>query len=230
MDVRQEGGGRRGVRLPRYWLLAALLVAFFLVTFGVVEALHVPVLTDPSAYMDRAGALAAAVGVGLLVGDLVLPVPSSLVMVAHGALFGVVLGAVLSLAGLVGGAAVGFAVGRGGGRLVDRLVPEHERRRADAMLDRWGPLAIVLSRPVPVLAETVTVLAGTSGLGWTRMLLAAFLGSLPLALVYAMTGALVATFWHVATVFVLVLAVAAGLAMAARPRGRAAGEVRGPGG
>ncbi len=40
---------------------------------------------------------AAGPGVGLLVADIVLPVPFSVVMVAHGALFGIVPGAALSL-------------------------------------------------------------------------------------------------------------------------------------
>ncbi|MDP9419663.1 MAG: hypothetical protein M3P53_05890 [Actinomycetota bacterium] len=53
-------------------------------------------LVDPSGYMD-ASLAAAALGVGLLVADIVLPVPSSVVMVAHGALFGLRLGAVLSM-------------------------------------------------------------------------------------------------------------------------------------
>ncbi len=47
-------------------------------------------------YMD-ASLAADALGVGLLVADIVLPVPSSVVMVAHGALFGLRLGAVLSM-------------------------------------------------------------------------------------------------------------------------------------
>ncbi len=41
--------------------------------------------------MRASGVVAALVGVGLLVADVVLPVPSSVVMLAHGALFGVVL-------------------------------------------------------------------------------------------------------------------------------------------
>ena len=39
----------------------------------------------------------AAVGQVLLIGDVLLPVPSTLVMMAHGALFGVVPGTLLSL-------------------------------------------------------------------------------------------------------------------------------------
>lgn len=197
-----------------------LLVAIFLLSFAVVERLQLPVLTDPMPYMDPGGVVAAAVGIGLLVADVALPVPSSLVMVGHGALFGVVVGTALSLVGGLGAAAVGFAAGRRGGRLLERLVPEQERRRADAMLERWGPLAIVLSRPVPMLAETVAILAGASSLRWGRMLVAAAVGALPLALVYAVTGALVTTFVDVAVVFVVILAGVAAVALLTRRRRR----------
>ncbi len=56
---------------------------------ALAEAFHVTLLVDP---VDSIGArgLAAWVGVGLLVADIVLPVPSSVVMLAHGALLGVI--------------------------------------------------------------------------------------------------------------------------------------------
>src|SRR5215211_6626130 len=50
----------------------------------------------------------------LLVVDVVLPVPSNLVMIAHGALFGVAIGTFLSLVGSIGAALVGFAIGQRG--------------------------------------------------------------------------------------------------------------------
>ena len=58
--------------------------------FGIAEALEIPPLIDPSAWLDSRGTLAAGVGVLLLVADIWLPVPASIVMTANGALFGVV--------------------------------------------------------------------------------------------------------------------------------------------
>ncbi len=83
-----------------------------------------------------------AVGVGLLIADVLLPVPSSIVMIAHGALFGVVYGTLLSLIGGTGATLVGFALGRRGGPLLARVVSREERTRADCLLRRWGALAI----------------------------------------------------------------------------------------
>lgn len=191
--------------IVRYGAITTSILGGFVALFLVVEASGAPLLTDPSPWLERGGVLGALVGVGLLVADVVLPVPSSLVMVAHGALFGVVAGTLLSLAGSTGAALAGFALGRRGGPLLARLVPSEERARADRLLSRWGAVAIVVTRPVPLLAETVTILAGASPLGWGRASVAALAGSLPGALLYALTGALAAGFRSGALVFGLVL-------------------------
>jgi uncharacterized membrane protein YdjX (TVP38/TMEM64 family) len=191
-----------------YSMIAALLFGILLTLFLLVEALNVTLLKEPSFWLEQAGVLAGFAGVCLLVSDVALPVPSSLVMVAHGALFGVAIGTLLSLVGSTGAALVGFAIGRRGGPLLARLVPVEERRQADRLLIRWGMLAIIVTRPVPLLAETTAIVVGTSPLGWGRVALAALAGSVPSALLYALTGAVAASFQNGALVFGPVLLVA----------------------
>ncbi len=194
--------------MKRHLIIMGVMIASFLLLFIVVEALGVPLLTDPTPWMGRGGVAAAAAGVGLLVADVLLPVPSSLVMVAHGALFGVAVGTILSLTGSVGATLFGFAIGRRGGRMMERLVTVAERERADRLLKRWGALAIIVTRPVPLLAETVAIMAGTSSLGWWSVTGAALAGSLPPALLYAITGASVANLQNTTLVFGLVMLIA----------------------
>jgi uncharacterized membrane protein YdjX (TVP38/TMEM64 family) len=194
--------------MKRYLLIMLAMMAFFLLLFFAVESLGVPLLVDPTPWLRHGGVLAAALGVGLLIADVLLPVPSSLVMVAHGALFGVVTGTLLSLLGSMGAALFGFALGRRGDKLLERLVSPGERARANQMLARWGSLAVVVTRPVPLLAETVAIMTGASPLGWGRMALASFVGSLPPALLYALTGAAYANFQSATLMFGAVLLVA----------------------
>jgi membrane protein DedA with SNARE-associated domain len=99
----------------------------------------------------------------------------------------------------------GFWIGRRGGKLLQRLVPPEERARADRLLRRWGTLAIIVTRPVPLLAETVAIMAGASPMGWGRTALAALAGSLPPALLYALTGASAGKFHNTVLMFVFVL-------------------------
>jgi len=194
--------------LKRYLLIVAATMAFFLLLFLAVEALGFQLLIDPTPWMRHGGVLAAVLGVGLLIADVLLPVPSSLVMVAHGALFGVVMGTLLSLLGSMGAALFGFGIGRRGGRLLERIVTPEESARADKLLARWGALAVVVTRPVPILAETVAIMTGASSLGWVRMALASFAGALPPALLYALTGAAYANFQSVVLMFAATLLVA----------------------
>lgn len=194
--------------MKRYLLIVVALMASFLLLFLAVESAGVPLLTDPTPSMRHGGVLAAALGVGLLVADVLLPVPSSLVMVAHGAIFGVVSGTLLSVLGSMGAALFGFAIGRRGDKLIERLVRPDERAYANKMLARWGALAVVVTRSVPLLAETVAIITGASPLGWGRMTLASFAGSLPPALLYALTGAAYANFQSATLMFGAVLLVA----------------------
>jgi uncharacterized membrane protein YdjX (TVP38/TMEM64 family) len=194
--------------MKRYTVMVSAISAFFLVSFLLVEVMDVPLIKDPSPRLGSGSTLTALLGTGLLVADVVLPVPSSAVMVAHGALFGVVGGTLLSVGGCTGAALVGFSIGRRSGPLLARLVPPEERARADHILGRWGGLAIAVTRPVPLLAETVAIMAGTSPLGWRWAALAALVGSMPPALLYALSGATAAALTSGVLVFCLALLVA----------------------
>jgi uncharacterized membrane protein YdjX (TVP38/TMEM64 family) len=185
------------------------MLGLFLALFGLTEFLGISFLQDPTGWMGREhGLAAAAAGVGLLVADVFIPVHSSLIMIAHGALFGIALGTALSLVGCLGCAGLGFALGRRGGRFIARLVTAEEKTKADALLAEYGALAILVTRPLPLLAETVAILAGASPMGWGRMALAAVAGSFPASLLYALTGATSRSFGSGALMmgFVLLLA------------------------
>lgn len=159
------------------------MTAVLLAVFAGAAALGLASAQAPPAL--RAGDLAAAgLGVGLLVVDVAVPVPSSAVMIAHGSAFGVALGAALSTLGGLGAALVGFGVGRcaGGAR-------REGGDRASGLLDRWGAVAIVVTRPVPVLAETTAVVAGASPMRWWTLALASVAGTVPGAVLYAAVGA-----------------------------------------
>src|ERR1051325_8777756 len=194
--------------MKRYLLTVVAMMVFFTILFLIVEALGVPLLSDPTPWMKHGGVLAACIGVGVLIADVLLPVPSGIVMVAHGALFGVLWGTVLSLIGSVGAAVFGFAIGRRGGKLLERAVTPVERARASSILTRWGTLAIIVARPVPLLAETVAIMAGASSMSWRAIIVASIAGSLPPSVLYALPGAAVANLQNTALMFGIVLLVA----------------------
>ncbi len=208
-----------------YALFAAAVAAGFLALFGLAHALDVPVLSEETPSLGAAGAGAALAALALLVGDVVLPVPASGVMVVNGILFGAAAGAALSVVGSLGAAALGWWLGRRGGPLLARVVPGAERERAAALIARRGTFAVVLSRPVPVIAETVAIVAGAAGMPLRRLLGAALLGSLPPAVAYAVAGAATGRADAAVPVFVAVVALSVVVWLAGRRHERGAHEV-----
>lgn len=187
----------------RYRTLIPTLIGFFLCGFLLAEAFGVPWLSGTPPMASHARPLAAVIGIVLLVADAALPVPSSVVMVAFGGLFGLAGGAALALAGRVGATLAGFACGR----LLNTRLAQPDGA-AGALLRRWGAFGIVLSRPLPMVAETVSVLAGASAMSWRKVTAAAVAGAVPEAVLYAWAGASGAAIG--ALLWLAVLAVACG--------------------
>lgn len=196
-----------------YGVVILSMMALLLVIFLLTESLGGEEFFAFSAFMSEPTPLAALIGMVLLASDVILPVPSSLVMAANGALFGMVTGTLLSLTGSFVAALLGFAIGRRGGQYLERHAASHDTGQATRLLQKWGILAVILTRPVPILAETMTVVAGASELSWPRFSLAALAGSLPAALLYAVAGAQLAAS-NFALLTVLLTLVVAGLAFA----------------
>ena len=171
-----------------YAFVALGIAVFVLISFLIVEALGISLLTDPSDQLDKGGAWAAFLGIGLLLVAILVPVPSSLVMTAQGALYGVALGTLFSWIGSTGAGLMGFWVGRRSSRLINRFVSESERTAANRLIDRWGGFALIASRPLPILAETTAITAGTTSLSWKKAVPAIAIGALPAALIFAIAG------------------------------------------
>lgn len=198
--------GQRRLRLPRYWAVASGLAALFLTGFVAVSAFGGTFLTDPKGSLE--GPFAGVLGVALLVSDSVLPVASSVVMVSLGALYGPVGGIALALLGRLGCFLAGFAIGRRTGGQLLRAVPVTQRERAEELLARRGAFAVVVTRPLPILGDTVAILSGASGMSWRRGALAATVGSVPEAVAYSLAGALAASWGDAAVVWAVFIVVA----------------------
>lgn len=195
--------------MRRYGIVTGLLITVMLAVFIVAELLDPAVLRDPYAALGVDGAAAAVVGIALLSADVVLPVPSSVVMFANGVLFGWAAGALFSTLGGVSAALIGGWLGRRGEPVLARYLSVQERERASRLISRWGSVAVIVTRPVPILAEATAIMAGASGLRWRSLAGAALLGSIPTATLYAVAGA-TAERWNSPLVVIgLTLAVAA---------------------
>lgn len=140
-------------------------------------------------FFARADHWTGPLGAGLLISDLVLPIPTTVIIGSMGAVLGWVEAAIwgwigLSLAGLTG-----YGLARWGGeKLASRLASEEEQSRYRHLFNHWGGLAVILSRMLPVLPEVLSVLAGLYGMKFSRFAAAVILGSIPPALAFAWIG------------------------------------------
>jgi uncharacterized membrane protein YdjX (TVP38/TMEM64 family) len=176
--------------MRRFWVAMGLLVSSMLLLFFLVQALNLPFLQEDANYwLLQEKWVAALAGVGLLVADVVAPVPSSIIMWVNGVLFGVFGGTLLSLLGGMGATYVGYWIGLRGEAAARRWMGETALQRAGAFFEKYGMLALVASRPIPILAEAVSIVAGLSGMKRGQLFLGAGLGLLPTALLYALAGA-----------------------------------------
>jgi uncharacterized membrane protein YdjX (TVP38/TMEM64 family) len=133
--------------------------------------------------------LLAAAEVAILAADLVLPVPSSFVATLGGAVLGVPLGSLCGWLGMTLSALAGWAVGRLAGRTAVEALPAEERGFLEHRRQQIGPALIILTRPVPLLAEALSIAAGGLGMPRRSFLLSAAAGNLAIAVAWSLAGA-----------------------------------------
>ncbi|MCP4451931.1 MAG: VTT domain-containing protein, partial [Planctomycetes bacterium] len=118
------------------------------------------------------------------------PIPSSIVSTACGLLLGATMGTAVSLLGMTISCLLGYWLGRGCGRtLAVRLVSLNDLDRFQSVHARFEDWAVVISRPIPVLAEVSVLFAGLSCMPAPRFFLLSALANMGVSLGYALVGA-----------------------------------------
>jgi len=136
------------------------------------------------------GAWGGVIVIGLLMSDLLLPIPATPVISAAGYLYGAVAGGLLGAAGSFASGMLGYLLSRSFGRaLAVRLAGEKALSENEALFHRSGPWLVAASRWLPLLPEVVSCLAGLTRMRPRTFMVALACGSLPLGFVYAAIGA-----------------------------------------
>ena len=125
-------------------------------------------------------AVLALVEVAVLAADLLLPVPSSMVATLGGAELGIALGTCCAWLGMTAGSLAGWWLGKTAG----------SSRASARQQHRLGPLLVILSRPLPLVAEAAALVAGAAGMRLRDFFAAVAAGNLAIAFVWTAAGAL----------------------------------------
>ncbi len=172
-----------------FLVLAVLVLIPFLVWGGKFMALFEGEAARK--FVLDCGAWGWVVVIGLLVGDLFLPIPATGVMSAAGYVYGPWIGGIISVTGSFLSGMLAFALCRKLGHRAARwLAGEEGLAENEAVFRRSGPWLIALSRWLPILPEVIACLAGLTQMR-TRVFVAALLcGTVPMGFCYAAVGAM----------------------------------------
>ena len=141
------------------------------------------------AELESFGHWAWLVGMALLVSDLVVPLPSTVVMSALGYVYGIAVGGLFAFLGAMGSALLGYGLSRWIGESVAvRLTGKEGLEAGRDLFTRYGAWVVALSRCLPVMAEVMACLAGMTRMPWRRFVLASMAGCLPMGFAFAAVG------------------------------------------
>lgn len=141
--------------------------------------------------------------VGLLAVDIAIPIPSSAVSTYGGTILGLGAATLASWLGMMVGSLSGFVVAKWcGPTLARRFASPDDWHSMHQFVERYSLWAIVLTRPLPILAEATILLCGVLKLPWRQLLLPLTLSNLLIALSYSAIGAWAVE--HDATVYVII--------------------------
>jgi uncharacterized membrane protein YdjX (TVP38/TMEM64 family) len=111
------------------------------------------------------GGWAWLAGIGLIVSDLVAPVPATAVIAGLGMIYGPILGGLIGGFGSMLAGLVAFGGCRAiGPRVAERLVGEADLSMLRRFFERYGLWAVAFSRWMPLLPEALCCLAGLAGM------------------------------------------------------------------
>lgn len=143
---------------------------------------------------------------GILGADILIPVPSSIVMVVSGHLFGGLLGGVLAIVGSITASILGFLISRKIGReRVMKWLGEKEYKQISTLMDRYGAYAVILTRSVPLVMESVSCVTGLSKMKLSKFIIMNIIGYLPLTFLYTFTGSIAKQDNQTSVILVIVL-------------------------
>ena len=140
-------------------------------------------------WLENAGPWAWAAGISLLVGDLALPVPGTIVISALGYIYGTLLGGVLASLGLIAAGVLGYGLGRlFGEKFARRWLGDRDYDKGTRLFAKSGGWVVALSRALPILPEVISCTAGLVRMPFRRFAVALTCGSVPMGFLCAAIG------------------------------------------
>lgn len=141
-------------------------------------------------WLRRFGPWAWLAGIALLVGDLVLPIPSTAIISALGFIYGPWIGGLIGATGSILAGLTAYGACRAlGHRAAVAIAGEKGLRDGEKLFARSGGWLVAVSRWLPLLPEVVACMAGLARMPFGGFATALACGSVPLGFAFAAVGA-----------------------------------------
>jgi uncharacterized membrane protein YdjX (TVP38/TMEM64 family) len=125
--------------------------------------------------------------------DVILPVPSSLIMIVNGKVCGFIPGALLTLTSGLISSYLGYFLGLKSSPTMNKIIRETEQKTGISMMNKYGYLAITVSKAIPIISEATSFVCGTAKVPIKEFILYSAVGYMVIGLAYGFIGSTIGT-------------------------------------
>ncbi len=175
----------------RTWVAYLLVATMIIVPFLIWGDWFMSMFSEETAVQRLAnyGQWAWAFALLLLIADLFLPLPGTVIMSALGYLYGPLWGGLLAATGSFLAGILAFGLCRALGRKAAIwILGEEGLAKGEKTYDKNGSWIVAISRWLPVLPELIACMAGLNQMKWRPFIVGLLCGVLPLGFVFAYIG------------------------------------------
>ena len=137
----------------------------------------------------------------ILGSDIILPVPSSIIMHINGMVLGTFWGGLLSLFSVMSSSVLGYYLGKSTKWMTNR----NEAKKGNSFLQKYGVFAIIISRGIPILSESIVLVCGYNRFNFRSFIIYSLIGYVPVCWIYAFFGDLSNNLFFIAVTISIML-------------------------
>jgi len=176
--------------------IALIIISIFLLYYiyfidsTILYRVVIDWFVNPIHYLGFFGILLFIVIMGIQ--GLLIPIPSEILLLATGIIWGLIGGGIMGVIGSMAAALLCFYISKKGGRpLAKKFVGEKAINLADEFIHKYGMGAIVVARFLPFIAfDPISYTSGLVDMDVKKYTFGTFLGSIPRAFFYSWLGSI----------------------------------------
>jgi uncharacterized membrane protein YdjX (TVP38/TMEM64 family) len=107
-------------------------------------------------------------------------------MYVNGYVLGIIGGSIISFVSLITSSIIGYYLGR----LTSAGLKTTTELKSQLFLNKYGAMAVLLTRGIPILSESVCLVSGYNKMPFNQYLIYNVIGYIPLCILYAYCGSL----------------------------------------